>query len=148
MKPQTLSIVRELFPVPCVNYTCHPYCHTGTPGESQGLDSGTENFSSPETASPPSLHGWDRCSPKGKLTLWKSFCSGTASCISLPADGEKAHPKVLQGLFESSARTEGKLFKKIISLCCWKWWLYLSQNIYDSCMSIWDTKQLICKQQS
>lgn len=38
-----------------------------------------------------------------------------ASCMSLSADGEKAHPKVvLQGFFESSARTEARLFRKKI----------------------------------
>lgn len=69
--------------------------------------------------------------------------------MSLSADGEKAHPKVvLQGFFESSARTEGKLFRKKIVYTVESGWLYLSQNIYDPCMSTWDTKQLICKQQS
>lgn len=84
-----------------------------------------------------------------KRWLWKFFCSGNASCTFLSADGEKAHPKVvLQGFFESSPRADGKLFRKKNCLYCWKWSLYFSQNIYDPYMSNWDTKQLICKQQS
>lgn len=164
MKPQTLSIVKIsvqfhvwTLHVPYVNCTCHPYSHTGTPGESQVLDPGTQKDmldpSSPEIASPSSLQGISVALKANSLgldaqwLLWKSFCSGMASCMSLSADGEKDHSKVvLQGFFESSARTEGKLFRKK-KLYCWKAWLYLSQNIYDPCMSIWDTKQLICKQQ-